>query len=206
MMVFQNFQIYIQKIYLKFWVMIERPNTEIEKKHFDIACSLQKTFENILFNILNDLYEENKIDNLCLAGGCALNSKFNGLIKQKTSFKNIFIQPNAGDAGGSMGSALYLMKNKYPKVELVEQSKRNKCYLGSSYSNQFIEEELVKTKKISKNFSCRKLDDQELYSEVAKELKIIKLLDGLKVDVNGVKALGNRSILADPRNPNIKIF
>ena len=114
------------------------PNTEIEKKHFDIACSLQKTFENILFNILNDLYEENKIDNLCLAGGCALNSKFNGLIKQKTSFKNIFIQPNAGDAGGSMGSALYLMKNKYPKVELVEQSKRNKCYLGSSYSNQFM--------------------------------------------------------------------
>ncbi len=181
------------------------PNTEIEKKHFDIACSLQKTFENILFNILNDLYEENKIDNLCLAGGCALNSKFNGLIKQKTSFKNIFIQPNAGDAGGSMGSALYLMKNKYPKVELVEQSKRNKCYLGSSYSNQFIEEELVKTKKISKNFSCRKLDDQELYSEVAKRIKDNQIIGWFKGRCEwGPRALGNRSILADPRNPNIK--
>ena len=65
------------------------------------------------------------------------------------------------------------------------------------------EEELVK-RKISKNFSCKKLDDQELYSEVAKELKIIKLLDGLKVDEMGPRALGNRSILADPRNPNIK--
>ena len=177
------------------------PNTEIEKKHFDIACSLQKTFENILFNILNDLYEENKIDNLCLAED-ALNSKFNGLIKQKTSFKNIFIQPNAGDAGGD-GSALYLMKNKYPKVELVEQSKRNKCYLGSSYSNQFIEEELVKTKKYQRIFLI--LDDQELYSEVAKRIKDNQIIGWFKGRCEwGPRALGNRSILADPRNPNIK--
>ena len=83
------------------------PSDKIEKRHFDIAASLQLSFENILFLILNDLYNETGVENLCLAGGCALNSKFNGLIKEKTPFKNIFIQPNAGDAGGAMGSAFH---------------------------------------------------------------------------------------------------
>ena len=72
--------------------------------------------ENIVFSILNNLYQETKIENLCLAGGCALNSKFNGLIKERTPFKNVFIQPNAGDAGGAMGSALhFLRKNEINK-------------------------------------------------------------------------------------------
>ena len=87
------------------------PNDKIEKRHFDIAASLQSSFEKILFSILNDLYDDTGIENLCLAGGCALNSKFNGLIKARTPFKNIFIQPNAGDAGGAMGSALHFLKN-----------------------------------------------------------------------------------------------
>ena len=71
---------------------------------------------------MNDLYENNNSDNLCLAGGCALNSKFNGLIK-RTPFKNIFIQPNAGDAGGSMGSALYHLKKRHQKQYSQKKAK-----------------------------------------------------------------------------------
>jgi DNA-binding CsgD family transcriptional regulator len=116
-----------------------KKNDEIRTKHFDIASSLQKTFENIVFSILNKLHSDLNIDNLCLAGGCALNSKFNGLIKQKTKFKNIFIQPNAGDAGGSMGSALYFLKNNKKTNNKQYYNEKNKCYLGSEYSNDFIE-------------------------------------------------------------------
>ena len=101
---------------------------------------------------MNDLYENNNSDNLCLAGGCALNSKFNGLIKKRTPFKNIFIQPNAGDAGGSMGSALYHLKRKTPKTILSKESKVNKCYLGTSYSNDVIEKNLINLKKIQMIF------------------------------------------------------
>ena len=182
-----------------------KPNSKIEKKHFDIACSLQKTFEDILFEILNDLYENNNSDNLCLAGGCALNSKFNGLIKKRTPFKNIFIQPNAGDAGGSMGSALYHLKRKTPKTILSKESKVNKCYLGTSYSNDVIEKNLINLKKNSNDFSFHKLKDDELYSVVAKRISENQIIGWFKGRCEwGPRALGNRSILADPRNPNIK--
>ena len=157
-----------------------RTNSKIEKKHFDIACSLQKTFEDILFKILNDLYENCKSDNLCLAGGCALNSKFNGLIKKHTPFKNIFIQPNAGDAGGSMGSALYHLKNQKPPTTLSKESKTNKVYLGTSYSNEFIEKNLINLKKTQNIFSFKKLNDNEIYSVVAKRISENEIIGWFK--------------------------
>ena len=118
------------------------PNDRIKEHHFDIACSLQKCFEDIIFSILNKLYLKTKIENLCLAGGCAFNSKLNGLIREKTPFKNIFIQPNAGDAGGSMGSALHFLKSDEIGKSYVYQNEKNKCYLGTEYSNDFIEDNL----------------------------------------------------------------
>ena len=139
------------------------PYDKIEKRHFDIASSLQICFENIVFSILNNLYQETKIENLCLAGGCALNSKFNGLIKERTPFKNVFIQPNAGDAGGAMGSALhFLRKNEINKAS-IHQRDNNKCYLGNSYTNEFIEDKLIKKNKLMKNYSFKKLNDADLY-------------------------------------------
>ena len=76
---------------------------------------MQKHFENIIIKILNSLYDKYKIDNLCLSGGCAFNSKLNGLIKNETNFKKVFIQPNAGDAGGALGASLIANKRKYIK-------------------------------------------------------------------------------------------
>ena len=181
------------------------PNDKIEKRHFDIAASLQSSFEKILFSILNDLYNETGIENLCLAGGCALNSKFNGLIKEKTPFKNIFIQPNAGDAGGAMGAALHFLQNKNSNKSKIEQIDTNKCYLGTSYSNEFIDEKLIRGNSLLKEYSCKRLEDKDLYAEVAERISKNQIIGWFKGRCEwGPRALGNRSILADPRNPNIK--
>ena len=181
------------------------PNDKIEKRHFDIAASLQLSFEKILFLILNDLYNDTGEENLCLAGGCALNSKFNGLIKEKTPFKRIFIQPNAGDAGGAMGSALHFLQNKISNKNKIEQVDTNKCYLGTSYSNEFIEEKLIKGNTLLKDYSFKRLEDKDLYTEVAERISNNQIVGWFKGRCEwGPRALGNRSILADPRNPNIK--
>ena len=178
-----------------------KPNSDLNKRHFDIACSLQKTFEKILILILNDLYSETKVENLCLAGGCALNSKFNGIIKKNTSFKNIFIQPNAGDAGGSLGSATYYLKNNYKNELSIESN----CYLGSSFTNEYIEKNLIEINKKNKNYSYRKLKDVDLYAEVANRISEGQIAGWFRGRCEwGPRALGNRSILADPRNPNMK--
>ena len=181
------------------------PYDKIEKRHFDIASSLQICFENIVFSILNNLYQKTKIKNLCLAGGCALNSKFNGLIKERTPFKNVFIQPNAGDAGGAMGSALhFLRKNEINKAS-IHQRDNNKCYLGNSYTNEFIEDKLIKKNKLMKNYSFKKLNDADLYNEVANRISKNQVIGWFKGRCEwGPRALGNRSILADARNPEIK--
>ena len=181
------------------------PYDKIEKRHFDIASSLQICFENIVFSILNNLYQETKIENLCLAGGCALNSKFNGLIKERTPFKNVFIQPNAGDAGGAMGSALhFLRKNEINKAS-IHQRDNNKCYLGNSYTNEFIEGKLIKKNKLMKNYSIKKLNDADLYNEVANRISKSQVIGWFKGRCEwGPRALGNRSILADARNLEIK--
>ena len=166
---------------------------------------MQQAFENILFSILNDLYNDTGLENLCLAGGCALNSKFNGLIKEKTPFKNIFIQPNAGDAGGAMGSALHLLQNKDSNKIKIEQINTNKCYLGTSYTNEFIEKKLIKSNLSLKDYSFKKLNDEDLYAEVAERISNNQIIGWFKGRCEwGPRALGNRSILADPRNPNIK--
>ena len=181
------------------------PNDRIKEHHFDIACSLQKCFEDIIFSILNKLYLKTKIENLCLAGGCAFNSKLNGLIREKTPFKNIFIQPNAGDAGGSMGSALHFLKSDEIGKSYVYQNEKNKCYLGTEYSNDFIEDNLINKNSLIKNYNFKKLTDSDLYSEVAKRISSNQVIGWFKGRCEwGPRALGNRSILADARNPEIK--
>ena len=181
------------------------PNDKIEKKHFDIASSLQKTFENIVFSILNKLYTDTKSENLCLAGGCALNSKFNGLIKERTNFKNIFIQPNAGDAGGSIGSALQFLNKSQINKSIHYQKQKNLCYLGSEYSNEYIEKTVIKKDNLLKDYKFEKLSDSDLYSNIAKRISENQVIGWFKGRCEwGPRALGNRSILADPRNPKIK--
>ena len=98
------------------------PNEKLEQFHMDIAASIQKVTEEIVIKICKNIYEENKIDNLCLAGGVALNCVANGKILNNTPFKNIWVQPAAGDAGGSLGAALahwYMILKKDMRIIMI---------------------------------------------------------------------------------------
>ena len=89
-----------------------KPSESLESVHSDIAASVQRVYEEVFFHILNEVYDEYKSDNLALSGGCAMNSVANGKIYKNTKFKKIYIPPAAGDAGGSVGAAYEVIKNK----------------------------------------------------------------------------------------------
>jgi carbamoyltransferase len=174
-----------------------KPGSRITQRHKDIACSLQNIIEEILFKIMNHLHEIVDSTNLCMAGGVALNSVVNGKIVKNTSFKNVYIQPAASDAGGSLGSAMFvynhLLNNKRKYV-------MNHVYLGPSFSEKYIENFLK-----DNNIRYKKLSEKQLCKKVAKlilENNIVGWFQG-KMEW-GPRALGNRSILANPCNPQIK--
>ncbi len=176
-------------------------NEDISKRHIDLAKSIQSVYEDVFFHILNLAHKKNKnIENLTLSGGCAMNSVANGKILKNTKFKNIYISPNPGDAGGSVGSSLVFLKKQFNYNFNVN----NYSYLGSSFTNDEISKILIE-KNLSKNFKVIFLKNEEINSLTSNNLirgKIIGWFQG-KTEW-GPRALGNRSILADPRNPNIK--
>ena len=177
-------------------------NDPIEKKHMDIANSMQKHFEDIILSILNKLYNEYKIDKLCLSGGCAFNSKLNGLIREKTKFKEVFIQPNAGDAGGSIGASISANLNFKKKDNKIVS--KNNAYLGPSYSNEDIGA-IISDRKDLGDYQVNKLSDNKIYSITAEKIFNNLIIGWFKGRMEwGPRALGNRSILANPTNKNIK--
>lgn len=173
---------------------------KITKKDMDIAKSAQVVFENILFNLLKKIYDRYKIENLTLSGGCAMNSVANGKILKQTPFKNLYISPNPGDAGGSVGSALVSITKTKEKINYIN----NYAYLGKEFSNQDIEK-IVNNKKLSKDFKIRKYKNENLIDLITDKLIETKVIGWFQGKMEwGPRALGNRSIIADARNPNIK--
>tara|TARA_B100001175_G_scaffold317175_1_gene333161 strand:- start:668 stop:2401 length:1734 start_codon:yes stop_codon:yes gene_type:complete len=174
----------------------------IKQEHKNLASTLQYVFEDIVLKILNDLYDQYKIDNLCLAGGCALNSKFNGTILKKTKYKKIFIQPNASDGGGSLGAAIYYASQKDNKFKNLEF---NDAYLGTSYSNNYIKENIIDKKMKTSKFNYKYLINEDLNNFISNKLNNSEIIGWFKGKCEwGPRALGNRSIIADPRNSKIK--
>ena len=103
-----------------------KENENIDQKHMDIAASIQKVIEELIINITSSLHKQYKIENLCLAGGVALNCVANGkILKEENNFKNIWIQPAAGDAGGSLGKLClyYSLKIKEKKLKILKEIK-----------------------------------------------------------------------------------
>lgn len=179
------------------------PETEITKREMDIAASAQKVVEDIILRIVKHAKDKygSGIDNLTLAGGVALNCVANGKIKNSGVFKNIWIQPAAGDAGGSLGSALYAAY-KYDdvarKVKSVDSQQGS--YLGPEYSKEEIE------KYLDDNQYPYHVFQDDLYREIAKllaEEKVIGLFHG-RMEF-GPRALGNRSIIADARSETMQV-
>ena len=170
---------------------------ELNQFHMDIAASIQKVTENIIIKIAKSIKKEYGIDNLCLAGGVALNCVANGKLIEERIFKNIWVQPAAGDAGGSLGAALafwYLHKKNTRRVSNSDEMSGS--YLGPAYSQNSIETELKKVGAIFKVF-----DDQKLLEKTANQLSNNKIIGWFQGRMEfGPRALGNRSIIGDPRS------
>jgi carbamoyltransferase len=173
------------------------PETEITKRHEDIAATLQKVTEEVYFKMANHLYKLTKMKNLCIAGGVGLNSVANGKLFKETPFKRIFVQPAASDAGGALGVAYYIYHQILKKKrEFVLKN----AFLGPSFSNKEIKK-FLKKNKIRYNSSSRK----ELIKKVAQLISEDKIVGWFQGRMEwGPRALGNRSILANPINPKMK--
>lgn len=169
--------------------------------HMDIAASIQKVTEDIMIRLVKSLKEEFKIPNLCLAGGVALNCVANGKILQKKIFDNIWVQPAAGDAGGSLGAALalwHIEQNNPRKVDRNDSMQGS--YLGPEYSQTEIEEELDKA-----GAKYEVLKDQELLDKTATDLSKEQAVGWFQGRMEfGPRALGGRSILGDPRSEKMQ--
>ena len=169
--------------------------------HMDIAASIQAVTEEIILKLTKNISEEYKIKNLCLAGGVALNCVANGKILEKGIFDNIWIQPASGDAGGSLGAALAFWHHELgkPRKE-VDKDNMKGSYLGPSYKNDEIEQEL---KNLNANY--KKIEDKELVEVIAKELSEEKTVGWFQGRMEfGPRALGSRSIIADPRSDKMQ--
>jgi carbamoyltransferase len=199
----------------KFSELFNLPNRKndepLKQEHMDIAASIQKVLELVVLNIAKYVSRTFPSKNLCLAGGVALNCVSNGKILKENIFKNIWIQPAAGDAGGAIGSALAFyydeLKNQRVFLPKNDLDFMNGSYLGPEFSNSEVKEQLTSVGAIyeEKNFS-------EIYSEVAKQILNQKAIGWFQGRMEfGPRSLGNRSILADPRsfemqkNLNLKI-
>ena len=174
-----------------------KSSEDLSQYHKDIAASVQKYTEEIIFHILKYLHKKTGLSNVCIAGGVAQNSVANGKLTENTPFKEVYI-PSAGhDAGISMGAALYvhnqiLKKERMPAIW--------SAYTGSQYSNEDIETYLK-----SKGIEYQKYDEVVLYNVVADRLADGGVIGWFQGRAEfGPRALGARSILADPRRADAK--
>ena len=178
------------------------PNNEkLTQFHMDIAASIQKVTEDIMIKLSKSIREKYNCKNLCLAGGVALNCVANGKILKEKIFDNIWVQPAAGDAGGSLGAALALWhidQNNSRKVDHNDSMQGS--YLGPEYSQKEIEEHLDKA-----GAKYEIIDEEELLDKTATDLSNEEAIGWFQGRMEfGPRALGGRSILGDPRSEKMQ--
>ena len=170
-----------------------------ENEHYaNIAASIQRLTEEVLLKLVNSLYKETGMKNLCIAGGVGLNSKANGRILRETPFEKLFIQPSAGDGGGALGAALHVYHGLLgkPRRFVMEHA-----YWGKEYSEKEIKE-FLEINNISYEYIS---DDERLFDRLVDDLVDGKVVGWFQGRFEwGPRALGNRSILADPRSEEMK--
>ena len=180
---------------------------ELKICHKDLAYSIQSTYEKLFFNYLNKAYEKYKIPRLTLSGGCAMNSVANGKIYRNTKFRKAYIQAAAGDAGGAIGAAFQTAIENGADHKSLSMAH---AYWGPSFENKEIQKILNEKKDIFKNnvLSIKKIEEKtELCSTIAKKIFEENVVGWFQGKMEwGPRALGNRSILCDPRNPEMKIL
>ena len=182
---------------------VRDPNKDLLTQfHMDIASSIQAVTEEIVLRLTSSIAKETNIKNLCMAGGVALNCVANGKILKKNIFENIWFQPAAGDAGGSLGAALAFWYQELGKTRSIKHVKdyMNGSYLGPSFKEYEIEETF-------KNMGAKyeKYNENDLIEILAKELKNEKTVGWFQGRMEfGPRALGARSIIADPRSDKMQ--
>src|SRR5580698_1118624 len=174
-----------------------RPHTEITQRDMDLAFALQHRFEEIFFHLLNQLHSNVPLEDLAMAGGCALNSVANGKLFDHTPFRRTYIQPAAGDEGLAIGAALHTYHSvlKQPRHHELKHS-----YLGPEFLESRIQSALQNA-----GLEFRKLERGALLEEAADQIAAGNVVGWFQGRMEwGPRALGNRSIVAHPGLPNIK--
>ncbi|MBI1870469.1 MAG: carbamoyltransferase [Chlamydiae bacterium] len=175
---------------------------ELTPHHQDIAASLQFVFEEIYFAILNHVYQRTGLKKLCLAGGCAMNSVANGKIFDRTPFEEVYIQPAAGDAGTAIGSAYYV---HHQILGNPRNFVMNHSYWGPEFNQEDISKAIQSGEISDFGFRISDLPEEELIRLTAQAISEGKVVGWFQGPMEwGARALGNRSILADPRRPEMK--
>ncbi len=179
------------------------PETPVEARHMDVARSIQTVTEEIMLRLARHARDETGMQNLCMAGGVALNCVANGRILREKIFERIWIQPAAGDAGGALGAALAVwhMHKEHPQARVIVQPDAMRgAFLGPEFSDDEIETVLRDHQAV-----YRKLDHKGVLDEVADLLAGQKIVGWVQGRMEfGPRALGHRSILGDPRSPQMQ--
>lgn len=179
-----------------------KPETLLTQREMDLARSIQEVTEEVMLRLAGTLHRETGAENLCLAGGVALNCVGNGRILRQGPFQSLWIQPAAGDAGGALGAALaawYQFENR-PREITRGRDAMHGSYLGPSFTNAEIEERL---KQMGAPYE--RLGDDVLFQRIAEELASEKVVGWFQGRMEfGPRALGGRSILGDARSPKMQ--
>jgi len=175
------------------------PGAQMEQKHFDMAATLQRVVEDIVIAAARDLHNRTGAEDLCLAGGTFLNCVANSRVLKEAGYSRIFIQPAAGDSGGALGAALYAYHSLlgHPRAYVMRDA-----YLGPEFSNDEIRKFLS-----ANHVQFRELEQGELVRYAAKKIAEDQIVGWFQGRMEwGPRALGNRSILANPCSPGMKDF
>jgi carbamoyltransferase len=177
------------------------PENELSQIYMDMASSIQAATEEIVLKITRFLFKEFKLPNLCMAGGVALNCVVNGKILKEGLFKNIWIQPASGDAGGALGAAqAFYYQELDNKRKILKTDSMNGSYLGPQFTDDQVENEL---KSCRANY--KKLTPDQIIKDTAKALAEEKAVGWFQGRMEfGPRSLGNRSIIADSRSEKMQ--
>ena len=180
-----------------------QPESPLSQKQLDLAASIQAVTEQVVIQLARTLQAETAATKLCLAGGVALNCMANRALKQANIFEHIWVQPAAGDAGGALGAALagWHIYQQQARTSSADGDNMQGCYLGPQYSSQYIADYLH-----AQNITHQYYNDAELTQLCADLLSQGQVLGWFQGRMEyGPRALGNRSILADPRNKDMQL-
>ncbi len=187
-----------------FGIPPRKEDQKTEQIHYDIGASAQKVLEDVLLKMVNHIHSKTKMKNLCIGGGVALNGVANYKVLKNGPFDNVHIPPSPGDGGSAVGCAQYLYFVHNNKKRIIENNHskliQENVYVGPSYSN----EKIIKFLD-SNNIKYEKFEKQSLLKKTAQLISTGNIVGWYQGKMEwGPRALGNRSILADPRNASMK--